>query len=606
LRIDWKDIKNRFGVFVVMTPRALLDDQKPLAGSWLRLSVGLGFANGMLMILQAWLLAWMIDAAIFADVELGALGHLFWLLLLLFILRATVGWASEETAFRAAAQVKLKIRDKIYRHIQVAGPAWLAGQRSGALVEDLTKGIEGLEGYYARYIPAMSLTVLVPFAILLVVLPLDWLSGLVMLLTAPLIPLFMVLIGQKAEDLNRRQWKALARMGAHFLDVIQGLTTLKLFNASRREGEIIARISDEYRRTTMDVLRIAFLTSAVLEFFATIGIAIIAVFIGFRLYQVDLPVPAFIAPPEVSFFSGFFILLLAPEFYLPLRSLGTHYHSRMEAIAAAERLVGILEAPAVMGERAGGGGTAAAGRRGRPMVRFDDVWFSYEAGRPALRGVSFVIKPEERVAVVGPSGAGKTTVANLLLGFVRPDKGRIMIDDMDFDALNIDEWRRRLAWLPQRPRLFQGTLFDNIRLGMPDASVAAVEDAARRAYAEEFVNRLPEGLGTRVGENGAGLSGGQVQRIALARAFLRDADLVILDEATANLDPASERLVQEAVDQLAQRRSMLIIAHRLTTVRDADCILVLDGGRIVEAGKHEGLLERDGIYRRMVQILETG
>ncbi|MFP4601772.1 MAG: thiol reductant ABC exporter subunit CydD [Halochromatium sp.] len=580
-------------------PRALLDDQRPRAARWLRLSVGLGLGNGVLLILQAWWLAQIIDALVFGEAELAAVSHWLWLLLDLFVLRAVIAWASEQSAFRAAAQVKISLRDRLYRHIQTAGPAWMAGQRSGAIAEDITRGIEAVEAYYSRYLPAMSLTALIPLAILIVVLPLDWLSALIMLVTAPLIPLFMILIGSGVERLNQQLWKDLARMGAHFLDVIQGLTTLKLFNASRREAEVIARISEDYRASTMRVLRVAFLTSAVLELFSTLGIAIIAVFIGFRLYQLALPIPELIAPPEISFVTGFFILLLAPEFYAPLRNLGTHYHGRMEAIAAAERLVAVMdtELPAPPKQ------VASLSADSPLHIRFEDVAFSYEPGRPALDGARFEIAPGERIALVGPSGAGKTTVASLLLGFIRPAAGRISVDGQDLNALALDDWRRRLAWLPQQPRLFQGTIADNIRLGLPAATLDEVRAAAERAQATEFIERLPRGYETPVGERGAGLSGGQIQRIALARAFLRDARLVILDEATASLDPASEALVQRAVDRLAEGRSLLVIAHRLSTVRNADRILVIDGGRIVESGPHAALIERDGPYRRMVRLL---
>lgn len=581
-------------------PRQLLDDQKPLASRWLRLSVGLGLGNGVLLIVQAWLLAQVINAVAFANASLSDVQPWLWPLIALFGIRAGIAWASEQSAFRAAAQVKITLRDRLYRHIQAAGPAWMSGQRSGAIAEDLTRGIESVEAYYARYLPAMSLTALIPLAILIVVLPLDWLSALIMLVTAPLIPLFMILIGSSVERLNQRLWKELARMGAHFLDVIQGITTLKLFNASRREAEVIAQISDDYRASTMRVLRVAFLTSAVLELFSTLGIAIIAVFIGFRLYQLDLPIPDLVAPPEISFVTGFFILLLAPEFYLPLRNLGTHYHGRMEAIAAAERLVAVFEHQPP--ERPTETKPLAADQPLR--VRFEDVHFSYEPGRAALAGAAFEIGPGQRIAVVGPSGAGKSTIASLLLGFIRPQSGCIRVNGEDLNALSIEDWRRQLAWLPQQPRLFQGTLADNIRLGLPGASDDQVRRSAERAHAAEFIVRLPHGYNTQVGERGAGLSGGQIQRIALARAFLHDARLVILDEATASLDPASEALVQEAVDELARDRCMLVIAHRLSTVRSADRILVLDRGRIVETGPHAELLQLDGHYRRMVKLLE--
>jgi ATP-binding cassette subfamily C protein CydD len=581
-------------------PRALLDDQKPLASRWLRLSVGLGLGNGVLLILQAWLLAQIINSVVFGEASLAAVAPWMWPLLALFALRAGIAWASEQSAFRAAAEVKISLRDRLYRHIQAAGPAWMAGQRSGAIAEDLTRGIEAVEAYYARYLPAMSLTALIPLAILIVVLPLDWLTALIMLVTAPLIPVFMILIGSGVERLNQQLWKDLARMGAHFLDVIQGMTTLKLFNASRREAEVIARISDDYRASTMRVLRVAFLTSAVLELFSTLGIAIIAVFIGFRLYQIELPLPDLIGPPEISFVTGFFLLLLAPEFYAPLRNLGTHYHGRMEAIAAAERLVAVMDTELPPAPQQ----VATLSTDGPRPIRFESVSFSYEPGRTALDGASFEIGAGERIALVGPSGAGKTTVASLLLGFIRPDSGRILIDDQELHALDLNDWRLQLAWLPQQPRLFQGSIADNIRLGLPDATLDAVREAATDAQAAEFIDRLAQGYDTPVGERGAGLSGGQIQRIALARAFLRDARLVILDEATASLDPASEALVQQAIERLAEGRSMLVIAHRLSTVRHADRILVIDGGRIVESGSHDALIARDGPYRRMVRLLE--
>ena len=579
-----------------MSVNAWLKSQRPLAGKALLLTVWLNTANGLLAINQAWALAVILDAVIFKDADLAEVHHWLWGLLALFGTRALIVWLAERSAFQAAASVRATLRDQVHRHLQRLGPAYLSGQRSGALVETLTKGIDDLEGYYARFVPAMTLVMILPLAILTAVMPMDWLAGLVLLFTAPLIPLFMILIGSGAQARNQRQWKQLARMSAHFLDVIQGLTTLKLFGASRREVAVIARISDDYRHSTMQVLRVAFLSSAVLEFFASVGIAIVAVLIGFRLYGLAVPVPAWIPIPEITYLQGLFVLMLAPEFYAPLRNLGTQYHARMGAVAAAEQLIQVLDAEPTRIDR-GTEPLAAA----RPLgVRFEGVHFSYEPGREALQGLNFDIPPGQRIALVGTSGAGKTTVVNLLLGFLVPTGGRILIGEQALAEIDLEDWRRHLAWVPQQPRLFQGTIADNIRLGRPEAEPDAVREAARRARAAEFIDALPLGYDSPVGERGAGLSGGQIQRIALARAFLRDAPLVILDEATANLDPESERLVQEGIDELALDRTLLVIAHRLNTVRRADRILVLDQGRIVEQGTHDELAGTGGLYARMI------
>ncbi|MBV5273050.1 MAG: thiol reductant ABC exporter subunit CydD [Lamprocystis purpurea] len=588
-----------------MTPTAWLKAQTPLAGRALPVAIVLQGLNGALLIAQAWLLALILNAVTFAHAGLAEVRPWLWQLLALFAARALTAWGAERFAVRGSARIKVALRDRVYRRLQARGPAYLAGERSGALVETLTKGVDDLDAYYARFLPARALAMTLPFAILLLVWPLDWVSGLVLLVTAPLIPLFMTLIGRNAERLNQRQWKELARMGARFLDSIQGLTTLKLFGASRRQGTELAAVSEAYRVGTMRVLRVAFLSSAVLEFFATISIAVVAVLIGFRLYGFEVPLPAWISLPRIDFQTGFFVLLLAPEFFLPLRSLGTHYHGRMEATAAAERLIEVLGPEP---QTASTDATAApAGPRTAPgpvTLRFTDVHFSYSEGREALCGLSLEIQPGERLALVGTSGAGKTTLVQLLLGFLTPTAGTLTVNGRDLRTLDLDDWHRHLAWVPQQPRLFQGTIGANIRLGIPpDDSRThpdAVRTAALLARAAGFIESLPAGYETPVGERGAGLSGGQIQRIALARAFLRDAPLVILDEATANLDPESERLVQEGIDELARGRTLIAIAHRLDTVRKADRILVLDQGRMVESGDHTTLLAQDGAYRRLL------
>jgi len=462
---------------------------KTHSGFWLKAAVAIGLTSGLLLIAQAWLLANVVNAVVFAEAALADVMPSLWGLLALFLLRAGLAWASEQAAFHAAVQVKLAIRTQLYQKVQQLGPAWLTGERSGDLLNTLSDGVEALEAYYARYIPAMSLMALVPLAILVFVFANDWLSAVVMLVTAPLIPVFMILIGKGTEKRNQQQWQQLARMSAHFLDVIQGLTTLKLFNASRREAQVVAQISDQYRQSTMSVLRVAFLSSFALEFFATVSIAIVAVLIGFRLFW-----------GEMDFLYGFFVLLLAPEFYLPLRNMGTQYHARMAAIGAAEKMVGILK------EKGGKEGEVMCVPELRThSLVLQNLSFTYPDARIALTNLSLDIHPNETLAIVGASGAGKTTLINLLMGCLQPQSGQILIGDTPLTAIAPAVWRKQLAWLPQKPQLFPGTVADNIRLGNPTASLAQVQAAAEHAYAAEFIVKLPQGYDTLIGEAGQGL-----------------------------------------------------------------------------------------------------
>ena len=548
-------------------------------------SIALGVLAGLLLIPQAWLLARAVDAVVMEHALLAQILPWLWPLPVIFGVRFATMRASEQLAMRAATLVKEDARSRLVHHLQALGPAFVRTRHSGELAVATVDAIEALEPYYARYLPQLAVVAFVPLAILGFVFRQDWISGLVLLVTAPLIPLFMLLIGSGAERLNRRQWRKLARMSAHFLDALQGLTTLKLFNAARREAERIARSSDDYRRSTMSVLRVAFLSALALEFFATVSIAVLAVLIGFRLLHA-----------QMRFEAGFFILLLAPEFYLPLRTLGTHYHARMEAIGGAERIVEILGQP--LPETAQGQARPPLGRA--VEIRFEDVHYAYEPAREALRGASFELAPGRVTALVGASGAGKTTALNVLLGFVTCQRGRVLVGGHDLGLLNPEYWLHHVAWVPQRPHLFQGSVLDNLRMANPEASWGAVRAAARRAHADAFIERLPQGYDTEVGERGQNLSGGQVQRLALARAFLKDAPVLLMDEATASLDWETEALITDAIARLAQARTVLIVAHRLRTVVNADHILVMDSGRVVEQGSHEALLRAGGRYARMV------
>ncbi len=567
-----------------------------IARIFLWLTVALGWAAGAATILQAKYLARTVGLTFLDGRTLADVQSLLVVLVGLAFARAGLQWAGEAAAFAVAARVKNELRERLFAHLMQLGPTYTRGERTGELTNTLTEGIEALEAYFSQYLPQLALAVVVPLTILCFVFPLDWLSALVLLLTAPLIPVFMALIGSLADTLTRRQWASLSRMSAHFLDVLQGLTTLKMFGRSREQIETIARVSDRFRLATMEVLRVAFLSALVLEMVATISTAIVAVQVGLRLLY-----------GQVSFEQAFFLLILAPEFYLPLRLLGTRFHSGVSGVTAWRRIAQVLDTTAdgsqplaVAGPLSAVGGQSLAVARPPSAVEFHSVSYSYDGARAALDDVSFAIDPGQSVALVGPSGAGTSTVVFLLLGFIEPASGAIRVNGRDLREIEPAAWRDQVAWVPQNPYLFNATVAENIALARPHASRTEIERAAAHACADDFIRALPQGYDTLIGERGARLSGGQAQRLALARAFLKDAPFVIFDEATSNLDPETEELLQGAMGWLMRGRTALVIAHRLTTVYRADQIIVLDRGRVAESGSHASLVARNGLYATLV------
>jgi len=579
------------------TGRRWLFKQVMPAKGWIGLSVGLGLASGLLLVAQAGFLARIIHGAVINGKNREALWPFFGALVGIYLVRALLGWGREVSGFEASAKIRRMVRATLMAHITRLGPAYVAGRNTGALASTVMEQVEGLHGFYAHYLPQMALAIMIPAAILTFVFPVSWAAGGLLMVTAPLIPFFMILVGMGAESVSQRHFQALSRMSAHFLDILQGLPTLKLFDKSRGEEKTVAQVSRNYRKRTMSVLRIAFLSSAVLEFFSAIAIAMVAVYLGMT-YLGYYNFGTWGLPLTLS--GGIFILLLAPEFYLPFRDLGTHYHARAEAIGAAQEILKVLAVPVPASPDRPVGLEPSGGVE----LGFKDVHLAYDGGkRPALNGISFIINAGEKLALVGESGSGKTTVLDLLLGFLKPDRGQITANGISTDHLDSANRRRFISWIGQEPTLFYGSIRDNIRMGRPEASTEAVVDAARSARVLEFTQPLSQGLDTIIGERGYGLSRGQAQRIALARAFLKKAPVLLLDEPTAGLDVENEGLVLKALDRLSAGRTVLTVTHRMADVEKADRILVMSGGRIVEQGTFAALSAAGGEFHRLASRL---
>ncbi|WP_030319462.1 thiol reductant ABC exporter subunit CydD [Streptomyces sp. NRRL B-3229] len=542
--------------------------------------VGLGGLGALLVIAQAMLIAEIVVGAFQHGLSVPGLRTPLLLLAAVAAGRGLVSWLTELAAHRASAAVKSELRGRLLERATTLGPEWLSGQRTGSLVALATRGVDALDDYFSRYLPQLGLAVVVPVAVLARIVTEDWVSAAIIVGTLPLIPVFMVLIGWATQSRMDRQWRLLSRLSGHFLDVVAGLPTLKVFGRAKAQAESIRRITGEYRQATMRTLRIAFISSFALELLSTLSVALVAVTIGMRLVH-----------GEMHLYDGLVILILAPEAYLPLRQVGTQYHAAAEGLAAAEEIFEVLETPAP----ATGTAPVPAG-----ALAFERVTVRYP-GRSgdAVTDVSFEIAPGETVALVGPSGAGKSTLLNVLLGFIRPAEGRVRIGEADLAEVDLAEWRSRVAWVPQRPQLFAGTIAENVRLARPEADDTAVRQALADAGAREFVDALPLGADTVLGEDGAGLSAGQRQRLALARAFLADRPVLLLDEPTAALDGATEAEVVAAVRRLAAGRTVLLVVHRPALLGVADRVVRLaeptahvpaettartPGARVVETG----------------------
>ncbi len=553
------------------------------------LTIAAGLVTSIAVILQASVLSRAVDGVFLQSETLSQIVPLLLVFLLLGMLRFGSQWGSQVFAKRLASRIKMDLRSCLSSHLLRLGPAYTRTQQTGELKNTVLRGVEALDAYFSEYLPQLLLAVLIPVLILIFVFPVDLLSGFVFLFTAPLIPLFMILIGDVAQGLARKQWKSLSRLSAKFLDVLQGLTTLKILGRSKEQIEHVKIITDEFRHTTMRVLRVAFLSALVLELVATLSTAIIAVEIGLRLLY-----------NRLEFQQAFFILILAPEFYQPLRQLGQRFHAGMEGFTASKRIFEILEhSPTIQA-------TGTKKQDFAESLTFQNVSFRYsESDAKALENVSMRIQPGQHIALVGPSGAGKTTFTFLLMRFLDPTAGDIKINSTNLMDIDVQFWRQQIAWVPQQPFLFFKSVDENLLMARENATKAEIESAARRAFVHDFFMSLPNGYDTLIGERGARLSGGQAQRLALARAFLKDAPIVLFDEPTSQLDAETEKQIQTSMADLSRARTVITIAHRLNTIETADVIFVMQNGKIVDSGLHAELKSRSELYRQLLGSREV-
>lgn len=555
----------------------------------MRANIVLATLSALILVAQTYFLATLLDKLIMQNVPRDELIPYFLGLIIGFGMRAIILWTREKIGFQSGQLLRNHIRQKILDKIHLVGPATINQKPAGSWASIMLEQVENLHNFYARFLPQQSLSAIVPVVILIAVFPLNWAAGLILMITAPLVPLFMIIVGIAAADNSQKNMDTLSRLSAQFLDRLRGLETLRLFNRTSEQTEHIENATEDFRETTMDVLKLAFLSSAVLEFFTSISIALMAVYFGFS-YLGQIEFGTYNAP--LTLFTGFFCLILAPEFYQPLRDLGAYYHDRAAGIGAADAIVDFLESDYLTVHQ----NEKTISLESAVEISAENLVVLSTQGSALTKPLNFQIPANHNVALVGQSGAGKTSLMNVILGFL-PYEGSLKINDQELRESNLADWRKHIAWVGQNPLLLQGTIKENLLLGDVQANDEEINQALIRSQAKEFTDKL--GLHHEIKDGGLGVSVGQAQRLAIARALLRKGDLLLLDEPTASLDAQSENLVLQALNEASQHQTTLMITHRIEDLKQCDQIFVMQRGEIVQQGKFAEL-QHEGFFAELL------
>ena len=555
----------------------------------MRANIVLATLSALILVAQTYFLATLLDKLIMQNVPRDELIPYFLGLIIGFGMRAIILWAREKIGFQSGQLLRNHIRKKILDKIHLIGPATINQKPAGSWASIMLEQVENLHNFYARFLPQQSLSAIVPVVILIAVFPLNWAAGLILMITAPLVPLFMIIVGIAAADNSQKNMDTLSRLSAQFLDRLRGLETLRLFNRTSEQTEHIENATEDFRETTMDVLKLAFLSSAVLEFFTSISIALMAVYFGFS-YLGQIEFGTYNAP--LTLFTGFFCLILAPEFYQPLRDLGAYYHDRAAGIGAADAIVDFLESDYLTVHQ----NEKTISLESAVEISAENLVVLSTQGSALTKPLNFQIPANHNVALVGQSGAGKTSLMNVILGFL-PYEGSLKINGQELRESNLADWRKHIAWVGQNPLLLQSTIKENLLLGDVQANDEEINQALIRSQAKEFTDKL--GLHHEIKDGGLGVSVGQAQRLAIARALLRKGDLLLLDEPTASLDAQSENLVLQALNEASQHQTTLMITHRIEDLKQCDQIFVMQRGEIVQQGKFAEL-QHEGFFAELL------